>query len=412
MLRARTRGSEVLKGFLRLGIVTVLVCIVMWFVAPEGQAPGIVAGVILLVLLSAALAQPRSRAFAKAHPRAMRTTGVALILATFGVIAVPIIWPELGFSSDLSVSLAVGCMVCAAILITLPTSARQIEALKALQERGGATPLDPKESGPAEALRALRFVRDNPAALARIMLPWSIVGVGSLLASLWIGERLLTDHPGRTGGATVLTMLGASVLLMVVSYPMAALSWARFVAGYPASPFAPARASGAYLWRFLVLTMVGNTFSKQFAPATAYLTDRLGLTDPKSLDSLMSLGGYLAILLVFGPMALVLPAIAVGDSRRASGLVADFFRPGRRYALGVILAAAPFLAINVALEIAIAYLPQAKDLSPWLLLAFVPVLVTFLGIATVMTYLVQVYRRVVAETDVGPYEPFVAEASE
>lgn len=402
-----------MKRYVRPVVGFILVAgLFAWLSAPEGESLSMVASLAMIFGLSLVAAQPRSRAFAKAHPRAMRTAGVALILATFGVIAVPIIWPELGLGSDLSVGLAVGCMVCAAVLITLPVTAKQMEALKVLQERGGATPLDQNESGPAEALRALRFVRDNPGALTRIMLPWSIVGVGSLLASLWIGEGLFTDHPSRTGGATVLTMLGASVVVMVVSYPLAALAWARFVAGRPASPFAPARASGAYLWRFLVLTMAANTFSKQFAPATAYLADRLGLADPKSLDSLMSLGGYLAILLVFGPMALVLPAIAVGDSRRASGLVADFFRPGRRYALGVILAAAPFLAINLVLEIAIAYLPQSKDLSPWLLLAFVPMLVTFLGIATVMTYLVEVYRRVVAETDIGPYEPFVAEASE
>lgn len=342
----------------------------------------------------------------------MRLAGVAFIVTTFGVIAVPITRPELGLSSDLSIGLAVGCMVCAAVLITLPNTAKQIEGLQVLQERGGATPLDPKESGPAEALRALRFVRDNPIALTRVILPWALLGIVPVLASLYFGSGLLTGHPGKAARASVLLMLGASILLTAATYPMVALAWARFALGQSASPFAPIRPSLAYLWRFFVLSMVVATFSKQLTPATAYLVERLHLADPKALDGLASLAGYLAILMIFGPMALSLPAIAAGEPRQASGVMMGLFRPGRRYVPGLIVAVAPFLAVNVVVEVATAYWPPAKELSPWLVLGFTPIVATYLGIATGMTYLVQIYRKMSAETDVGPYEPFVAEASE
>lgn len=401
-----------MKGFLRLGIVTVLVCAAIWFLAPDGQAPTIIAGLVVLVLLSVATTQPMLRAYVLAYPRQTRIGGVLAIVAGAFLFGAPIFWPGAAPSETVSMTLSLCAVVAGCALLVLPQSAKRMDELKVLHERRGGTPFDPNQSGPAEALRAFRFVFSHPLALARIVLPWGLFGLGVLVASVYGGTSLLDAHSGRAMGATVLVMLGVSLLIMIVSYPMTALAWARFVAGHPASPFSPLRASGAYLWRFFVLGMVAHTLSKQFAPVTAYLTDRLGLSDPKSLDGLLSLGGYMAILLIFWPMALVLPAVAIGDSRQPGRLVTDLFRPNRRYALGLLLAAAPFLAVNVIVEIATACLPQIKSLPAAVLLATAPMLATYLGIATVMTYLTQIYRKVRAETDIGSYAPFVAEASE
>lgn len=398
-----------MKDFLRLGIIMIPICAVIWFIAPEGQAPGIIAGFIVLVGLSAAPAQSRVRAIVLAHAREVRIAGGCAIALAACLFVAPILWPGAAPSENLTMAMALCALVAGLALLMMPASATRMEAVADQHRRGGATPLDPNESGPAEALRALCFVRDHPLALAKIVLPWGAIGIGVLLASVYVGTDLLKAHPSPTAGAAVLAMLLISVLALLLSYPMTALAWARFVAGHPASPFSPVRASGAYLWRFFVLWMVAKSFSNQFAPATAYLTNHMGLADSKSLDGLMLLGGYLMILFIFGPMALTLPAIAVGDAPRFSRLVPDFFRPGRRYALGLILAAAPFLGVNLIVEIASAYQPQSKGISPWTLLAIVPMLSTFLGVATVMTYLVQVYRKVRAETDVGAYEPFVAD---
>lgn len=401
-----------MKDFLRLGLIMIPICAAIWFLAPDGQAPTIIAGLIVLVLLSVATTQPLLRAYVLAHPKQIRIGGVLAIVAGTFLLGAPVFWP--GAAPDEGVSMTMSlCAVTAGIaLLVMPQSAKRMEDLKTVHERGGGTPFGPNQSGPAEALKALRFVCDHPLALARIVLPWGLIGIGTLVGSVYLGTELLEAHSSPATGGAVLVMLGVSVLVMLVSYPMTAIAWARFVAGHPASPFSPLRASGAYLWRFLVIGMVAHTLSKQFAPVTAYLTDRLGLSDPKSLDGLMSLGGYMAILLIFWPMALVLPAVAVGDSRQTGRLVTDLFRPNRRYALGLFLAAAPFFGMSVISEVVAVYLPPSKGLSPWLLLGVIPMLVTFLGIATVMTYLMQIYRKVRAETDVGPYTPFVAEASE
>lgn len=401
-----------MKDFLRLGLILIPICAAIWFLAPDGQAPTIIAGLIVLVLLSVATTQPLLRAYVLAHPKQIRIGGVLSIVGGAFLFGAPVFWPGAAPDEGMSMTMSLCAVIAGFALLVMPQSAKRTEDLKVLRERGGGTPFDPKESGPAEALKALRFVSDHPWALARIVLPWGLIGIGTLVASVYLGTELLKTHSSQGAGAAVLMMLGVSVLVMFVSYPMSALAWARFVAGHPASPFSPLRASGAYLWRFLVIAMAAHTFSEQFSPVTAYLTDRLSLSDPESLDGLMSLGAYLVILLIFGPMALVLPAIAVGDRRRATGLVTDFFQPGRRYVLGLILAAAPFVATNFIAEIASAYLQPSNGLSPWLLLGVVPLLATFLGIATVMTYLMQIYRKVSAETDVGPYTPFVADTPE
>lgn len=401
-----------MKDSLRLGLIMIPICAAIWFLAPDGLAPTIIAGLVVLVLLSVATTQPMLRAYLLAHPRQTRIGGVLAIVAGAFLFGAPIFWPGAAPSETVSMTLSLCAVMAGIALLVMPQSAKRMDELKVLHERRGGTPFDPSQSGPAEALRAFRFVFSHPLALARIVLPWGLIGLGVLVASVYGGTNLLDAHSSRATGATVLVMLGVSVLIVIGSYPMTALAWARFVAGHPASPFSPLPASGAYRWRFFVLGMVAHTLSKQFAPVAAYLTDRLGLSDPKSLDGLMSLGGYMAILLIFWPMSLVLPAVAVGDSRQTGRLVTDLFRPNRRYALGLFLAAAPFFAVNAISEVVTACLPPSKELSPWLLLAIVPMLVTFLGIATVMTYLVQVYRKVRAETDVGPYAPFAADRPE
>ena len=401
-----------MKDFLRLGLIMIPICAVLWLVAPEGQAPGIIVGLILLVSLSAAPANPTVRLYVLAHARETQIAGGVTVCLGVGLFMAQIFWPGAAPDERLTMALALCAVVAGLALLMMPASARQISAVAEQRKRGGDAPLDPAESGPAEAVRALRFVRDNPVALAQVMLPWTLVGLGLLLASLYLGGDLIDRHQGRAAGAAVLTMLGVSIVVTMVSYPLSALAWARFSAGHPASPFAPLGASWDFLWRFLILSAASYSFGKQLIPLGPYLAELLGLTDAKVLDSLVSLGSYLLILMVFGPMALVLPAIAVGGPRQTSALVGTFFQPGRRYALGLVLAAAPFLAVNLVIEVTTAFLPQPKELSPWILLGFVPMAVTFLGIATVMTYLVQVYRKAAAQTDVGPYEPFVADAPE
>ncbi len=345
-----------MKKYLRPLVGFVLVAgLFAWLSAPEGKSLSTVATLALIVGFSLFAARPSSRAFAKAHPRAMRVAGVAFILAMFAVVALPVYSPELGLSSDLSVNLAVGCMVCAAFLFTLPITAGRMDAIQRVADQRKATEASvqtpkAKFSGPEAVLGAVLFLAAHPYTLLRVVGSWALLFWAALLTASLGLERL--KAAGLLSPGLGILLLFVVLAVVALSLPLAAVGWACFTATAKIPPIARPGVVWSYVWRMWLVSSIGGTLQEMLAPQAQLIATSLGHGEAELVGRVIIGLSYVLIALGLAKFALVLPAIAVGDRTVTTslyGVAAQ--RLGRSYILGVPLILAPFALAGWALAL-------------------------------------------------------------
>ncbi len=351
----------------------------------------------LTVLVIAALQGPAVRRFILRHPRSIIGAGIGAVSVSlfvlFSTLSSPSVNPEAGGTA------ATLLILVGSLAITLPFMAKRVEkdteVWKATEATAQGTP--GAFSPEAEVKDILAELIDQRRALVRVIGPWFLLFCA--LPMVFFNVDYWTALAERDRGLAMMILLGLVVVLLaeLAFLFVAIIQWTRFVATKQEPKLAafPGKALWGWVWRWLICGAIFRSFDW----IEPWLKEQLPTAAQWQLDGLLGVFGLVAFVL-FSPFALVLPAVALGATDKGiAASMRGFHVVGRKFYLGSILIAAPYVVASWALGVLFDNYQEpaavAANIGASLVLLFGT---TVVG----MTYLTRVYLRGAEASTNGP----------
>ena len=387
-----------IKRYARAALVCAAMFAGVFAFAPRADWTASALAVAAVLLIMGVSITPAVRKAALRHRSVTLAGGVVLIaVAVLVLIEGSLVSPQLGTNYIIGAFTALA--MAGLLLMQLPQMAANVESAaetrRTLREVGAS----PRDFRPlSEVQRTLADIVQRKAAFARVAGPWFLAFFAPPLAFANLGfwTRLLEQH----GELAPLVVLGAFILFLVAvgALLVAALQWTRcLVTDHERAWF---DLSGRDLWQWLWRCLVFLGILRGVGGIEPWLRARLPTTAPLGVEALAWLA-VLAVLVLASPMALHLPALALGASGGSlRARIAAFGVVGRKYYVGIAVILAPCLLMTWALE-ATSALRQAPAIAMTGVLA--EMILLFVTVMVAMTYITRVYLKGAASLDAGAF---------
>lgn len=360
-----------------------------WIVA----SVAIVTAVIFLIFRS-----PRLLDLIEKRALAIKISGfllIALAVASIVLFAFLDLSPD-----DPRTTLAFfGPTMAGILLITLPSSVKRARPMLS------APPPQPvaRENVPdvwQEVVSSVVFVFDHVPIFVRVVAPWLLLTVllplGMLQAiALRNGTIASFLQPVRDNDAFLLAFISELVIWLFAS-PAVAIAWHRFVLLLELPRFRIvlfSRAFWRYLFRLWIFGLCVSTFDKMLVANAPDLVRYVGADAANPILTCAAIAVWLLAVWLAAPLALVLPAIAVGDKGMDGTRSMTLMAKRRwRFGLGLVGTVLGFYLAASALDW---FLERAAagNFTALFVLGGIANALIFIGIATSATYLSRAYKR-------------------
>lgn len=356
---------------------------------PSGEraAVGGVAGPLMAALL--VLQTSSARRFVLSHRRGAIVLGTVTIgiglLVLFSSVSSPTFDPK-------SAGTATGLLMLAgAFVLVLPFTVQAMESFVPVANAEPPLSAAKRPRGafsPGGEVRAvLAEISDHRVALLRVVGPWFILFCATSMLPIM---DIWNDPADINQGLALIILLvfldWASFIVLLV----AMIQWARFIASKHDEPrftAFPGRALWGWAWRLVVIGMIFQSFG-QLGP---WLQAQLPTAAPWQLYGLEGVAG-LTLFVLISPLALILPAVALGAAEKGMAASMRGFHAvrGRVYLSVMLMIVSPYAVASWALSVLADHYKGPAALAPnagaSLVLLFGT---TIVGI----TYLTRVYLR-------------------
>lgn len=356
-----------------------------------------------VVVIYAVLRSNRTVSFIARHPKAIRITGFVILLAAVpAFLSIFFVFPHIRPDSMLVTGGFLAVMVLASLLVTLPRSAKYAIERKSAEKTSSRSDL-PKSSfnGIREGLASIGFVSYHWRAFLLIAGFWAVAFalvplIAAQIAAYKTGEisGLLNLIPAKSNSAAAVAALLGYALISLISLPIVAVAWHRYVSTGALPRFGialPARGVLRYLFRLWVFGVFVGTIDKLLGSSLSDLSAYFGQQLARTILDVADYAFWALAIWLFSNLALLLPAAALGDRNMDVYKAAQAMRfLGRTYRVGLLVALLPGAIASILLnELLQRVFPASISIEQLYLIG--PSFLYFASITAAATYLSRAY---------------------
>lgn len=297
----------------------------------------------LMVAAIVALQMPQARRFILRRPRSIIVAGIGALgislLVLFSAFSSRSVDPKVGGTA------AAFLIFVSAFVIALPFMAKRVEKDMAIWNATEAARYTPGAFSPTGEVKAiLTGLIAQRGALLRVVGPWFLLFC--VLPMTFINVEYWKEFVDRDRRSAIIFLLMLVVVIMIelALVFVAMIQWIRFAATKqePRLTAFPGKALWGWTWRWLIYGAIYRSLDE----IEPWLKVQLPTAALWQLDGLQGLIG-LAILVLFSPFALVLPAVALdAPDKGIAASMRGFRLVGRKYYVGTFIILAPYAVVS------------------------------------------------------------------